>query len=162
MALPVIGRDDRRAGESVAVLSAHAALGREWEVVVLAGLQEGLWPNTVPRGGVLATQHLVDVRDGVVDPSTNTMSSRAALLAEERRLLVAALGRARTHVLVTAVDGDDSDESSLPSPFCAELAALATDGAEVEGLVPVHAPRVLSPAALVGRLRAVVCAPGEA
>ncbi len=162
MALPATSRDDRRAGESVAVLSAHAALGREWEVVVLAGLQEGLWPNTVPRGGVLATQHLVDVLDGVTDPSTNTMSSRAPLLAEERRLLVAALGRARTHVLVTAVDGDDSDESSLPSPFCAELAALATDGAEVEESVPVHAPRVLSPAALVGRLRAVVCAPAEA
>ena len=68
MVLPAVGRNDRRAGESVAVLSAHAALGREWEVVVIAGLQEGLWPNTVPRGGVLATQHLVDVLDGVADP----------------------------------------------------------------------------------------------
>jgi superfamily I DNA/RNA helicase/RecB family exonuclease len=160
MALPATSRDDRQANESVAMLSAHAALGREWEVVVLAGLQEGLWPNTVPRGGVLATQHLVDVLDGVADPETNTMSSRASLLAEERRLLVAALGRARSHVLVTAVDGDDGDESAMPSPFCAELAALATDGAEEP--VPVHAPRVLSPAALVGRLRAVVCAPAEA
>ena len=51
--------------DAVAVLSAHAALGREWEFVVIAGLQEGLWPNTIPRGGVLGTQHLVDVLDGV-------------------------------------------------------------------------------------------------
>jgi superfamily I DNA/RNA helicase/RecB family exonuclease len=164
MALPVIGRDDRRMSESVAVLSAHAALGREWEVVVIAGLQEGLWPNTVPRGGILATQHLVDVLDGVADPMARSVSTRAPLLAEERRLLVAALGRARSHVVVTAVDGDEGDESAMPSPFCAELAALATGGdadADAEPL-PVHAPRVLAPAALVGRLRAVVCAPAEA
>ena len=36
-------------------------------VVVIAGLQEGLWPNTTPRGGVLGTQQLVDVLDGVAD-----------------------------------------------------------------------------------------------
>ncbi len=111
MVLPAVGRDDRRAGESVAVLSAHAALGREWDVVVIAGLQEGLWPNTVPRGGVLATQHLVDVLDGVADPMSGVMSTRAPLLAEERRLLVAALGRARNAGRrVTAVDGDGADE----------------------------------------------------
>ncbi|KAA0080171.1 ATP-dependent helicase [Mycolicibacterium sp. P9-64] len=162
LVLPVIGRDDRRASESVAVLSAHAALGREWEVVVIAGLQEGLWPNTVPRGGILATQHLVDVLDGVADPMARSVSTRAPLLAEERRLLIAALGRARSHVVVTAVDGDEGDESAMPSPFCAELAALASgDDAEAEPM-PVHAPRVLAPAALVGRLRAVVCAPAEA
>jgi superfamily I DNA/RNA helicase/RecB family exonuclease len=162
MALPVIGRDDRRAGESVAVLSVHAALGREWDVVVIAGLQEGLWPNTVPRGGILGTQYLVDVLDGVDDPMTRAVSTRAPLMAEERRLLVAALGRARSHVIVTAVDGDEGDESALPSPFCAELAALATDRDAEPEPVPIHAPRVLAPAALVGRLRAVVCAPAEA
>ena len=53
--------------DGVTVVSAHAALGREWDVVVIAGLQEGLWPNTTPRGGVLGTQQLVDVLDGVAD-----------------------------------------------------------------------------------------------
>ncbi|HEV7421523.1 MAG TPA: ATP-dependent DNA helicase [Mycobacterium sp.] len=162
LALPPAGRDDRRPAESVAVLSAHAALGREWDVVVIAGIQEGLWPNTVPRGGVLGTQHLVDVLDGVADPLARAVSTRAPLLAEERRLLIAALGRARSHVVVTAVDGDEGDESALPSPFCTELAALATDGPPDAEPVPVHAPRVLAPAAMVGRLRAVVCAPAEA
>ena len=51
--------------DGVTVVSAHAALGREWDVVVIAGLQEGLWPNTTPRGGVLGTQQLVDVLDGI-------------------------------------------------------------------------------------------------
>ncbi|MCW2589694.1 MAG: helicase, superfamily [Mycobacterium sp.] len=161
MVLPAAGRGDRSAADAVTVLSAHAALGREWDFVVIAGLQEGLWPNTVPRGGVLATQQLVDVIDGVAEPGVST---RAPLLAEERRLLLSALGRARTRVLVTAVDGD-GDEAELPSVFCDELAALTTDagpgddpGDDVE---PVRAPRVLVPAAVVGRLRALVCAPHE-
>jgi RecB family exonuclease len=136
------------------LLSAHASLGREWDFVVIAGLQEGLWPNVVPRGGVLATQQLVDVLDGIADGT----STRAPLLAEERRLLIAALGRARSHVLVTAVDGDEGDDAMLPSPFCDELAALATVRPD-ENAEPVRAPRVLAPSAVVGRLRAVVCAP---
>jgi superfamily I DNA/RNA helicase/RecB family exonuclease len=155
---PPSPREQGQATEAVAVLSAHAALGREWEFVVLAGLQEGLWPNTVPRGGVLGTQHLVDVLDGVAGPSDLGLSSRAPLLAEERRLLIAALGRARTRVLVTAVDSDAGDSAMLPSSFCHELAALATDPLP-ENEPPVQAPRVLAPAALVGRLRAVACAP---
>lgn len=151
--------DDTRQDNAVAVLSAHAALGGEWEFVVIAGVQEGLWPNTIPRGGVLGTQHLVDVLDGVAAPADRAVSTRAPLLAEERRLLMAAMGRARTRLLVTAVDSDAGDESLLPSPFCTELAELATEPVPQP---PLIAPRVLAPSALVGRLRAVVCAPAGA
>ena len=130
---------------------------------MIAGLQEGLWPNTVPRGGVLATQHLVDVIDGVADPMAGVMSTRAPLLAEERRLLVAALGRARSHVVVTAVDGDEGDESALPSPFCDELAALTTERPRgYRRRIPFTRRGCWRPPPLVGRLRAVVCAPAEA
>ena len=157
LGLPSASRDDRPSSEAVRVLSAHAALGGEWEFVVIAGLQEGLWPNMIPRGGVLGTQRLVDVLDGIVTPNDRGVSTRAPLLAEERRLLIAAMGRARSRLLVTAVDSDCGDESMLPSSFCYELTSLATDP-DPEPPVPVHAPRVLAPTALVGRLRAVVCA----
>jgi superfamily I DNA/RNA helicase/RecB family exonuclease len=146
-----VATEPAAAAEQVTVLSAHAALGREWDLVVIAGLQEGLWPNTIPRGGVLGTQRLLDVLDGVTD----TASMRAPLLAEERRLLVAAMGRARRRLLVTAIDGEAGEEDDLPSPFFAEIAQWATGTA----LQPVAAPRVLSSAAVVGRLRGVVCAP---
>jgi RecB family exonuclease len=157
--LPAAASEPAAADEQVEVLSAHAALGREWDVVVIAGLQEGLWPNTVPRGGVLGTQRLLDVLDGVDE----NVSMRAPLLAEERRLLVAAMGRARTRLLVTAIDGeaDGNDEASIPSPFFAEIAQWATGPADAL-TTPVTAPRVLSTAAVVGRLRAVVCAPRDA
>ena len=145
---------DETGTETVAVLSPHAALGRDWEMVVIAGVQEGLWPNTTPRGGVLGTQRLLDVFDGLGDD----VSSRAPLLAEERRLLIAALGRARRRLLITAVDSDSGDEAMLPSSFVAELAGFDTGDIE-ETTRPVPAPPLLSPSAVVGRLRAVVCAP---
>ena len=161
MGLPATSRDRRPEPDAVAVLSAHAALGRQWDFVVIAGLQEGLWPNTIPRGGVLGTQQLVDVMDGVATEVDRGLSSRAPLLAEERRLLIAAMGRARSRLLVTAVDSDCGEESILPSPFCYELAALATNP-DPDPPEPIQAPRVLAPPAMVGRLRAVVCAAPEA
>ncbi|OBH12053.1 ATP-dependent DNA helicase [Mycobacterium sp. E3247] len=159
--LPGVNQEPVSTVDQVRVLSAHAALGHEWDLVVIAGLQEGLWPNTAPRGGVLGTQRLLDVLDGV----TGDASVRAPLLAEERRLLVVAMGRARRRLLVTAVDSDTGGadcEAALPSAFCDELARWADDGGDAAAAEPVSAPRVLSAAALVGRLRAVVCAPDGA
>jgi len=152
--LPSVSREPVAQTEQVKVLSAHAALGHEWDFVVIAGLQEGLWPNTIPRGGVLATQRLLDELDGI----TADASVRAPLLAEERRLLVSAMGRARRRVLVTAVDSDTDggQQVALPSAFLHEIAQLATD---TDAVQPVWAPRVLSTVAVVGRLRGVVCAP---
>lgn len=156
--LPSVNQEPVSTVEQVRVLSAHAALGHEWDLVIIAGLQEGLWPNTVPRGGVLATQRLLDVLDGVAGEA----SVRAPLLAEERRLLVAAMGRARRRLLVTAVDSDTGgadNEAALPSAFFYELAQWADGDPDLAAAQPVSAPRVLSAAALVGRLRGVVCAP---
>ena len=160
LTLPPARSDRRPTADAVAVLSAHSALDREWDVVVIAGLQEGLWPNVTARGGILATQQLVDVLDGVADPADRTLSGRAPLLAEERRLLIAAVGRARRRLLVTAVDSDNGDAALLPSPFCHELAAVATES-HTESELPVRAPRVLATNAVVGRLRSVVCSPSE-
>src|SRR5205807_8524724 len=84
---------------------------------------------------------------------------------EERRLLVAAMGRTRRRLLVTAVDGDaggPGEDAALPSAFFFEIAQWATDDGDAVAAQPVSAPRVLSAAALVGRLRGVVCAPGGA
>ncbi|MET0700648.1 MAG: ATP-dependent DNA helicase, partial [Mycobacterium sp.] len=144
--------------EGVTIVSPHRALDRDWDVVVLAGLQEGLWPNTVPRGGVLGTQRLLDVLGGI----SGAVSLTAPLVAEERRLLIAAMGRARNRLVVTAVDGaaGDSDQMAVPSPFFYDIARFATeDGRPVDLPQPVEAPRVLSVPAVVGKLRGVVCAP---
>jgi superfamily I DNA/RNA helicase/RecB family exonuclease len=156
--LPSANPEPVSTAEQVRVLSAHAALGHEWDQVVIAGLQDGLWPNTIPRGGVLGTQRLLDALDGI----TEDASATAPLLAEERRLLVAAMGRARRRLLVTAVDSDTGgagEDAALPSAFFFELAQWASGDGDPVAAQPISAPRVLSAAALVGRLRGVVCAP---
>jgi superfamily I DNA/RNA helicase/RecB family exonuclease len=157
--LPASTRDPVETPDGVVILSPHQALGREWDLVVIAGLQEGLWPNAIPRGGALATQRLLDELDGVA----GEVSARAPVIADERRLLIAAMGRARTRLMVTAVDsGADGEPTDLavPSPFFYDIARHAGDpGMQPGAAAPVRMPQVLSAAAVVGRLRSVVCAP---
>lgn len=140
-------------GDAVALLTAHAATGREWTVVAVPGVQEGHWPDLRLRGTVLGVEKLVDLLSGLdVDGSIDVLSATAPLLAEERRLLRLAASRARRSLLVSAVRGEDEQ----PSRFLDELDGTATDPDALER--PVHKPeRGLLLADLVGELRRVVC-----
>ncbi|MGW5387010.1 PD-(D/E)XK nuclease family protein [Nocardia sp. NPDC003963] len=141
--------------EAVDLLSAHAAAGREWEVVAVAGVQEGIWPDPRPRGTLLHTEDLVDDIAGI----TERVSRAAPILAEERRLLFVACSRARRSLLVTAVESVTGDRDLVPSRFLAELLGGATDGEP--GALPIAEPgRVLALHALIAELRAAVCDPG--
>lgn len=143
--------------EEVALLSAHAAAGREWDVVAVAGVQEGIWPNTRPRGTLLHTEELVDLLAGV-GGAGEYVSRSAPVLAEERRLLLVACGRARRSLLVTAVESVSGDRDLVPSRFLTELLGR-TDDAE-PGVLPVVDPgRALVMHSLVAELRGVVCDP---
>ena len=86
--------------------------------------RKGCGPTPFRAAVCWAPSGLLDVLDGV----TEDASVRAPLLAEERRLLVAAMGRARRRLLVTAVDSDTGGagpEAALPSPFFCEIAQWA-------------------------------------
>lgn len=139
-------------GEAVALLTAHAAAGREWTLVAVPGVQEGAWPDLRQRGTVLGVEKLVDVLSGVDDGSVGTVSATAPLLAEERRLLRLAASRARRTLLVSAVRGEDEQ----PSRFLDELDGTVTDPDATER--PVRpAGRGLGLSDLVGELRRVAC-----
>ncbi|MGH3626757.1 MAG: UvrD-helicase domain-containing protein, partial [Sciscionella sp.] len=88
-------------GDAVSILSAHAAAGREWSLVALAGVTEGSWPDLRLRGSLLGVEALVDILDGI--EGQDTVSATAPLLAEERRLLLVAASRAREGLLIGAV-----------------------------------------------------------
>ena len=137
--------------DAVSVLTAHAAVGREWTVVAVLGVQEGTWPDLRLRGTLLGVERLVDLLSGV----TEQVSAVAPLLAEERRLLLVAVSRARRKLLVSAIRGEDEQ----PSRFLAELT-----GVDVEELADAGrmtslggTRRALVLADLVGDLRRAVC-----
>ena len=147
--------------EAVTLLSAHSAAGREWELVAVAGVQEGLWPGLRARGSLLGTETLVDLAAGVEDAGKlldGALSKTAPLLADERRLFLVACSRARSVLLVTAVDSSTGDTDLVRSRFIDELRGHNGDdpeqGPEVE---PQPTARVLALPMLVAELRSVVC-----
>ena len=140
-------------GDAVRILTAHRAKGLEWDVVVVAGVQEGIWPDLRLRSSLLGMDGLVDTAGGVAGPAAGTDAAAAALasklLSEERRLFYVAVTRARRTLVVTAAGGDDSEER--PSRFLAELAG---DEIEIEH-VSGSELRWLSLPALTADLRRV-------
>jgi superfamily I DNA/RNA helicase/RecB family exonuclease len=142
--------------DAVALITAHAARGREWRVVAVPGVQEGAWPDLRLRGSLLGNERLVDVVAGVAEPDA-PVSRIAPLLAEERRLFYVACTRAQETLLVSAVQADDEQ----PSRFLDELDPAPDDGRDRTDR-PVHRPgRALVLAELVGELRRAVCRPDE-
>lgn len=149
--------------DAVTLLSAHSAAGREWELVAVAGVQEGLWPGLRARGSLLGTESLVDLASGLAEAGKlidGTLSKTAPLLAEERKLFMVACSRARSVLLVTAVDSSTGDTDLVRSRFLDELSG----GDENEELPKVESEaepdgRVLALPMLVAELRGVVCDP---
>jgi superfamily I DNA/RNA helicase/RecB family exonuclease len=89
-------------GDAVRLLTAHRSKGLEWRMVVIAGVQEGRWPDVRRRGSLLQVDRLG--ADGAVQPP-----GLATLLAEERRLFYVAATRARERLVVTAVEAPEQD-----------------------------------------------------
>jgi superfamily I DNA/RNA helicase/RecB family exonuclease len=100
-------------GEAVRLLTAHRSKGLEWDVVVVCGVQEGVWPDLRRRSTLLESERL---DAGVL----REPADRASLLADERRLFYVALTRARRRLVVTAVDSPE-DDGDRPSRLLTEL-----------------------------------------
>lgn len=141
-------------GSSVSVVTAAGAAGNRWEYVIVAGVQEGVWPDLRLRDSVLGAQALADLLDDrAVDAAADPVAARRAVLHDEARTMFVALTRARSRLTVTAVHSADGE--LLPSVFfdvvrnCG-VVALERDG--VEGRIPVNLRD------LVAELRAAVVA----
>ena len=149
----------------VEVLTPAQAMGRRWRVVVLAGLQDGAWPNLRLRDRILRADLLADVgagrtvvgEDGREELIDSTRSARRVVLDDEYRLFVAALSRSRCIVHAGAVRSEDA----APSVFFDMVARLAGTP-RVGDIVPVD--QVDAPLSLSGHiadLRARAASPDD-
>ena len=147
-------------GEAVRILTAHRSKGLEWDVVVVAGVQEGSWPDLRMRSSLLGMDELVEAAAGRAQAGGAGDDAAAAaltsqLLHEERRLFYVAVTRARHTLVVTAAGGNDTDER--PSRFLAELAG---DQIPIEQ-VAAAGRHWLSLPALTAELRRAAADPGR-
>ena len=149
----------------VEVLTPAQAMGRHWQVVVLAGLQDGAWPNLRLRDRILRADLLADAgagrvavgEDGREELIDSTRAARRSVLDDEYRLFVAAVTRSRSIVHAGAVRSEDA----APSVFFDLVARLAGTPREND-IVPVDT--VEAPLSLSGHiadLRARAANPDE-
>lgn len=109
--------------DSVRIMTPAGALGLEFDTVVVAGMQDAVWPNTRLRGSLLDTWRLADAATRAKGETLGAFDRRRAAMHDELRLLARALSRATAEVVVTAVDDDDTGPSVFlellpdPEPF---------------------------------------------
>lgn len=134
-----------RPTEAVEVLTPQSAAGREWDLVAVIGVQEGVWPDLRLRDSLLGAETLVSVLHGrPVEGTAGLRAAQAQVRVDEVRQFYSALTRARSRLLVTAVASVDEQPSSFLD---------LVDPIEGER-VPVDVDPPLTLRSLVARLRA--------
>jgi superfamily I DNA/RNA helicase len=135
--------------EVVTLTTVHSAKGQEWDLVAVAGLQEGSWPNLAERGSLLGSERLVEaVRTGLTARDQIAASTSAGLIEDERRLLHVALTRAKSRLIITA----SQEEDSYPSRYFEEIYDYIHDASSEDAEI-MRPERAITQQALVATLR---------
>ncbi|WP_309976301.1 ATP-dependent DNA helicase [Arthrobacter oryzae] len=134
--------------DAVELMTPASAAGREWPVVIVAGLQEGVWPNTRLRGELLGSTLFADAVEHGVDHALQLgpISRLREIRYDELRSFSTAVSRAREVLICTAVSSEDEQ----PSSFLDYVAPLRP-GQDRRPFTPVERPLTLR--ALVAELR---------
>ena len=134
----------------VEILTVHSAKGREWDLVAIAGLQEGAWPNLKQRSSLLGAERLVErKRNPDIAGDQLDVIAASGLLQDEERLFHVALTRAKQALFVTAVQRDDEE----PSQFFEAIEVMVKKLDEDLEPVITDVPRPITAPALVAELR---------
>ena len=145
-----LARRSQRA--AVTVTTPQGAIGREFAVVAIVGVQDGAWPNLRSRGSLLGAAALERwLRGGAAAPP-----SRRDTLHDELRLFAQSCSRARREVLVVAV----ADDQQYPSTFFGlgrehTVEGLPSARLTLRGQVAAMRRRVVSDPADAGALAAL-------
>nr|WP_307433172.1 ATP-dependent DNA helicase [Pseudarthrobacter defluvii] len=134
--------------DAVELMTPASAAGREWPVVIIAGLQEGVWPNTRLRGELLGSTLYADaVEHGPAYALQRDPLSRLRdIRYDELRSFSTAVSRARELLVCTAVSSEDDQPSSF-----LDFVAPLEPGQQGRSFTQVERPMTLR--ALVAELR---------
>ncbi len=142
--------------DAVEILTPASAAGREWPIVIVAGLQEGVWPNTRLRGELLGSQLLVDVLENgaeaarQIDPAARLRDIRY----DELRSFAAAISRASRKLILTAAAGHDLQPSQFIDLAAPYIPVTDSGGESQYPVRPVEqVPRPMTLRSLVAELR---------
>jgi hypothetical protein len=138
--------------DALEILTVHSAKGRQWPFVIVAGVQEGTWPNLKTRSTLLGAERLVERErhgDHLAERELQAITA-SSLLEDERRLFHVATSRATADLLVTATSREDDEPSLLFHEIYEEIHGFSTDSAEAKTVEPA---RPLTAPALVATLR---------
>ncbi|QIM18726.1 ATP-dependent helicase [Leucobacter coleopterorum] len=108
-AIPEDSLAQRAEREAITVTTPQGAIGREFQIVVVIGTQDGSWPNLRARGSLLGAATLERWLRG----EEAVAPSRKETIHDELRLLVHSCSRTRGELLVCAI----ADENHHPSAF---------------------------------------------
>lgn len=138
--LPEDSLAPQRSAETVLVTTPPALIGREFEVVVIAGLQEGVWPNLRPRGTLLHAALLPRVvaaaRAGAPLPAPESVAeARASVRGDELRLFALAASRASRQLVLSCTANDDEQPSMLMGYATQRIAGSRRRPLHLRGLV---------------------------
>ncbi|WP_087874337.1 ATP-dependent helicase [Arthrobacter globiformis] len=134
--------------DAVELMTPASAAGREWPFVIVAGLQEGVWPNTRLRGELLGSTLFADAVEHGVEYALQLgpLSRLREIRYDELRSFSTAVSRAKDVLVCTAVSSEDEQ----PSSFLDYVSPLLPDQ-DGRGYTPVERPLTLR--ALVAELR---------
>jgi superfamily I DNA/RNA helicase/RecB family exonuclease len=144
-----------QSGGRVSLVTPQTAAGRQWRIVVVAGVQEGVWPDLRLRGSVLGSEDLVDV---VAQRPVGFRAAQAAVRYDETRLFLVAVTRATERLLVTAVGNEDEQ----PSVYLDLVDPPASTRLSDEVRPHTEVARTMTLPGLVGELRREVTSPDTA
>ena len=124
---------------AVTVSTPPGVAGREFELVVVAGVEDGVWPDLRLRGSLLHAHQLVRAARGEAD---DVLDERKIVKDDELRMFALALSRATRTLVVTATESEEAQ----PSPLFHLVDSVATR-------VPSLVEPPLSLRSVTGRLR---------
>jgi len=117
----------RSLADAVLVCTPAAAVGLEFDVVAVAALQEGGWPNVRLRGSLLRPQALAHTEA--------ELDERTAVMHDELRMFALAVSRARRLLIVSASEGEDQQASPFLRLVEGEQVPVAGHPFTLRGLV---------------------------